>query len=288
VTGMSVPPKAPIFSRARADGLLLRIPCNHLKLATEIARLGPLRLKRDSRSPRGLHAVHLELWKIRDGAVQIGELHQHEWFERWGGLRGAALGSSARWKSFLGAMSRASIRAFDTYSELVLTVPGVIVKGDDRCLPRSLVLGMMTDSPIARWADATLGFGYQKTPGRFRHDAAGVWSVSTPNGRRLLSVVSLAVPADDGLVTANLEAIFQQPFVGVSDRHELRESRVYRTLSQSDARFRPIAASVELVGDCFASLFAESHELPPYANDSPWGALQFWNLEAVVSYPYPL
>jgi hypothetical protein len=263
------------------------MPCNRHKLAAAIARFGRMRLSANPGCESRLYPVHLELWKIGSGAVQIGDFTQHEWFERFGALVGSAFGATRQWRTTLGALSRASIREFDIYSELVLTVPGVIVEDDERQLPRAFVLGMITDSSIARLADIALGFGYQKEFGRFRQDDGGGWSVATSRGMPLLSIVTRAdCRVEDGFTPTAIEAIFRQPFLGFSEGRGLVQSRVQRSLFQPDTRFRPVAASAELLGDCFSELFAQHHELPPYRSDVPWGALQFWNIEAVVSYPY--
>jgi hypothetical protein len=285
----------PLLSRATLDGLLLRVPCRRAALEAELARLGPLRLGPGSAAAGDVCALHLEVWRVRGGAVQLGPLDQHAWSQRFGSAFAAALGAGmlgpraiARCESAFEAMSRAVTRPLATYSELMLAVPGVVVERHAERGPCSLVLGMVTDSALARWADAALGFGYQKRAGVFGGNSADDWSVALRGAGPLLSVTTREAAPGRGSSFPDIDAIFRQPLLGVTGGRRLVGSWLRRTLSQPDARAQAIAARLRIHGVELEGLLAPDHELPAYSDRSPWGAIRFTNLEARVSYPYAL
>ena len=288
--------QSPLLSRATLDGVLLRVPCPRVALEADLARLGPLRVAPSASIPGDLCALHLEIWRVRGGAVQLGPLDQHAWSGRFGAAFAAMFGAGvlgpralARCESAFGAMSRAATRPLATYSELMLAVPGVVIGGRDE-RPHSLVLGMVTDSALARWADSALGFGYQKRPGVFRDDARGEWSVALDGAGPLVSVTSAATrDVSSGHESfPDIDDVFGQPLLGVTGRRRLVASSLRRALSQADARARAVPARLRVHGASLRGLLAASHDLPAYSRRSPWGALRFENLEAQVSYPCPL
>jgi hypothetical protein len=288
--------QAPLLSRATLDGLLLRVPCRRAALEAELADLGPLRLTSTPAATRDTCALHLEMWRVRGGAVQLGPLDQHAWSERLGvafasmlGVAALGPGALARCEKAFGAMSRGATRSLATYSELMLAVPGVVVDGeDDR--PHCLVLGMVTDSAIARWADAALGFGYQKRAGSFRIDdsaAGGEWSVTLEGAGPLLTVVTHdATTGSESF--PEIDDVFRQPLLGVTERRRLVASSLRRTLSQPGARAHAIPARLRVQGGSLGGLLAGTHDLAAYGSRSTWGAIRFANLEAHVSLPYAL
>jgi hypothetical protein len=192
----------------------------------------------------------------------------------------------AEWNAL--AMSRATASSVGTYCELMVSVPGVIVEGDHQRQQHALVLGMLTDSSLARWADLAFGFGYGKRRGRFDRDLQGGWSVSSDNGNHLFSVSrkgSAVIPED--LDTGEIEAIFQLPLLGRPRPGGLARSWLRRSSRQPRVHMAPVSLSVDVSKGLLGGLLPERLMVPPYSCGAPSGAIEFSNLEAWVSYPKP-
>src|SRR5207253_741548 len=105
--------------------------------------------------------------------------------------------------------------ALGPYNELFIAVPDVCVNGDRT---RHLaVLGMFTDSDIARSIDGWLGYGYDKRPGRFSFEDHGMVAVS--GGERLFLTARFGAPpaAETNLGAADrgrLDDRWAQPLLG--------------------------------------------------------------------------
>jgi hypothetical protein len=170
----------------------------------------------------------------------------------------------------------------------MLTVPGVVVTDVEPARVYSLVLGMIADNPMARWADAALGFGYRKYRGSFIVDGAGGWTVSSSDRRRLMSVVSRSSSQFEPTVDlARIDAALQYPLLGIRRDGGFVRSWLRRSLFQPGLSVRPIAASLDVVDGLFGGLLPGRLDIPPYAAGGD-GALEFSNLEAAVSYPSPV
>jgi hypothetical protein len=294
------------LSRATLDGLLLRVPGDRRALEAALARQGPLRFAADGSRRPASHPVVIELWRITSGAVQFGDVDQHELFERlgslWGGAIGAVMGASAgkgpidgfRAGAKAGARrasdwSRAGVRSLASYSELMITVPGVVVEGAETGTRHSFVMSMVTDGTLARWADAALGFGYRKEKGSFAAEPSGRWTVGADRTGHVLTATcrrprSVAASTD----VADLDRIFELPLLGVTPRGRLVRSRLERSFARTGVNVTPVAASLDIASPALALWLAERQTVPPYSKSAPWGALVFSGLEATVSYPSPL
>jgi hypothetical protein len=273
-----------VLSHARMEGWLLRLPCDARALDAMLAGLGSLRRIPVPGWPATEHPLHLELWRITGGGVQLGDLDQHAWSERLGGLTGRPIGASVAFRRAAGAWSRAWTRRLSTYSELMVATPGMSIAGAPAGV-HSLVLGMLTDSFVARWADMTLGFGYQKRRGSFDRTPEDDWSVRGDDGAQVMSLRA-GRHADSERFPSDLDAVLERPLLGVTRGRVLVGSRLDRRLGRDGTQVRPSGASLHLAAAFFSRLLPLRLEAPPLAEGRRWGALRFSGLEASVSYPY--
>lgn len=305
-------PRAPALSQALLSGCLVRVPVQRRRLERWLARLGPLCLAPAGRAER-LHPVHFELWLVREGEVRIGGLDQHDFWATAGTAGGAmmggtmaawfgsvapwGLGAARSWSAtvargmargrsmgaeFGRSWSRTAAETLGTYQECLVTIPGVRLPGAR--VDHAFVCGMYTDSAVARFADRAFGFGYDKRPGRFRHEEPGNWSVSDRRG----TVLSLRV--DQGSCEpigrrelSELEATLQLPLLGLTSRGQFARSELSRSFG-SARDVEPMRGTLEL----------RPHLLPVAprrcrisACGSPGGAsaIAFSRMSAVVSFP---
>jgi hypothetical protein len=300
---MSAAPDA-YLSGAHLSGLLLRVPCERRRVEAEVARFGPLRLARDPDCPPDLHPVHFELWSVHDGALHFGAIDQHRlarrigaaWGQAVGGLWGAMLAPwggpryerelpsrVAEW--YAQAVSRATASSVGTYHEVMVSVPGVILMDDELSQEHAWVVGMMTDSALARWADVAFGFGYRKVLGRIERDPRGNWTVSTDSGRRLVSVIRHPTKRSPDVDVRRIDDALQKPLLGSPRPGRLARSPLRRSLAQPGAHVVPAAVSIEAAPTFMSALLPECLEVGPYTNDGSWGAIEFSDLEALVGYP---
>jgi hypothetical protein len=169
----------------------------------------------------------------------------------------------------------------------MVSLPGVLAGDAGRGVVHTLVLGMVTDSALARWADLAFGFGYDKKPGVFEKGTAGRWVVSATGGRHVLSVTRRADLTRAMVDVRRIDAALQQPLLGRSSGGGLVRSWLRRTLAQHDAQVGQVGISMEASRDFLAGILPERSELPPYSTSDPWGGIEFFNLDAKVSYPRP-
>lgn len=202
---MTAPPLGrlpPFLSGAHLTGIVFELPCDRGVIETWLRGLGPLTLEPPSSDH---HPVYCELWNVHDGALAVGSLDV--------------------------ALGRTLGRALGTYRECMVWIPGVCLRGAPA---GSFVAGMLTDSAVARWADVAFGFGYDKRPGRFEHDAEG-WRVFGPAGREELHFTETAVPAVSAAVDA-LERHLAAPLIGVTRRGDFVQSWLRRSLAGATPR----------------------------------------------------
>jgi hypothetical protein len=158
---------------------------NRRTLEEYLRRLGPLSLAQESDcgppSRHGdVHPLSCEVWRVTNGRATPNGMDQLELAARWARLTARVV--HATWGGRLASLAAASGQrvverlALGPYNELFFAVPGVCVRGDPR--RHMAVLGMFTDSRIARSIDGWLGYGYDKRPGRFVFENDGVLAVS--------------------------------------------------------------------------------------------------------------
>jgi hypothetical protein len=292
------------LSSAHLSGLLVRVPCDRRRVEAELARFGRLRLVRDPYCPPDLHPVHFELWSVHDGALRYGAIDQHRlarrmgaaWGQAVGGLWGALLapwggprydaGLPARvTEAWALAISRAAASSVGTYREVMVSVPGVTLAEDEPGEEHAWVVGMVTDSALARWADVTLGFGYRKASGRIEWDPRGSWTVSSDDGRHLVSVARRPATRPANMAVQRIENAFLQPLLGSPRPGCLARSQLRRSLAQPGVRVAPVGASIEATSTFMSGLLPTLLEVVPSEGGESWGAIEFSDLEAWVSYP---
>jgi hypothetical protein len=191
----------------------------------------------------------------------------------------------AEWNAL--AASRATTSSVGTYCELMVSVPGVVLEGRGGGRLHALVLGMLTDSALARWADLAFGFGYGKRAGRFRRDPRGGWTVSSDEGRPLVTIGPRESTARlEDIDMEKIEAIFQQPLLGRPRPGGLARSWLRRSTRQPDAHVAPVALALGTSKALLGGILPERLRVPPYSGALA-GGIEFSNLEAWVSYPTP-
>jgi hypothetical protein len=283
------------------------LPAERRALASLVATRAPARLAPPKGEWDGAHPLLVELWNVRDGAVQLGVTDQHEVFARvgsiWGGLAGALFGAPFGMDPACGylaasraagrrasAWSRDLARAAGEYSELMISVPHVLLDEAREHGPHSLVVAMATDGALARWADRALGFGYGKERARFRADSTGRWSVERGGGPSLAVQCRLPRRPHPPVDARPLDALFDLPLVGVAAGGRLVRSRLHRSFSGERTSATPVAASLHQSSPWLGAALRDFEDIPPYPGPGrePWGALLFSRLRATVSYPSPL
>jgi hypothetical protein len=167
----------------------------------------------------------------------------------------------------------------------MVSVPGVILTDDEWSEEHSWVVGMVTDSALARWADVAFGFGYRKVPGRIERDPRGNWTVSTDSGRRLVSVIRRPSKRSSDIDVRSIEDALQKPLLGSPRSGRFARSRLRRSLAQPGAHVVPAAVSIEAVSTFMSALLPDCLEVGPYTNDGSWGGIEFSDIEALVGYP---
>jgi hypothetical protein len=247
--------------------------------------------------------VYVEFWNVREGAFRMGNVEQHEFWQRLGALSGATLGAwasaltggrgaslsegwaigSRKSREVARVVSHAMTDTFGTYRETMTWLPDVVCSGSNQ--RHSLVLGMLTDSSLARFADRALGYGFDKQRGQFEVSPAG-WAVSDASGRRAITFRA-APECANGLPVdlRELEAAARLPLLGITRRGELVRSWLGRSFA-SVAEIRPIAGTLD-VSENVVPGFRGTYEIPEPVRTDDWRAVRFSELPVTVSQPIP-
>jgi hypothetical protein len=163
----------------------------------------------------------------------------------------------------------------------MIWIPHVSVRGERERF--SFVVGMLTDSALARWADVALGYGYRKRPARFAVQSFEDFTVHALTGDALLVFSGKeAGKASSASALEELEPALRNPLLGLTASGAWARSCLERSLAAADS-VRPLAGRVEL-----ASGMLPVEATPPALSrrrSSRWSALGYSNLSAVVSYP---
>ena len=174
----------------------------------------------------------------------------------FGALAGLAPGVSKGARLGAATAGRASRRLSDTigtYDEMLIGVPDVVVRGDgDRRY--FFVLGMYTNSAIARWGDRTFAFGYRKQPASIVNEPFQTFQMNV-SGRKRFTAEFSAVEPDawrvlEGTGHDALSGFYGQPLLGITERGQLARSRLDRSFTDAAVRFAtPVRATVTLGPD---------------------------------------
>jgi hypothetical protein len=95
-------------------------------------------------------------------------------------MTGAALGAATG-----GGLSHETSRFAGSYKEVSILVPGVRAPGRDG--PGLLVERMYTDSPLGKWLNELLGFGFNKHLASVDRPCPASYRVGSPDGRTLVA-----------------------------------------------------------------------------------------------------
>lgn len=296
---------APSLSSAALSGVLVEIPCRRAVLAAWLAAQGPLELVRNGRSRSAHHPVYCELWSVRDGGLCVGAATQHDiwelggraggvalhamaqaWAPRTGPVRDMLLGNARAGADLLPGLfrrfSEALVAPLSTYFEIMIWIPAVQLRGSAEAF--SFVVGMFTDSAVARWADVALGFGYRKQPGRFHVPSAHAFRVNGTNGAQLLAFSGKRsnMPIDDAAVDT-VERALELPLLGLTRSGHLARSTLKRSLASAQSLER-LSGQLQLAPGVIPDASGRASSAPARARRS-CSALRFSNMRAVVSYP---
>lgn len=289
------------LSSAALSGVLIEIPCRRTLLAEWLAERGPLALA----SKAANHPVYCELWSVRDGGLCVGNASQHDLWEAGGRASGLAMRAMAEMcapsrgplrDTLLGnaragadllpglfrSFSRALVAPLGTYFETMTWIPGVTLRAGQE--PYSFVVGMFTDSAVARWADVAFGYGYRKQPARFDVRSPEAFSVRATNGEPLIVFTGelLAASLEKGKL-AEVERAAQYPLLGLTPSGTLACSTLKRCFATAES-VAPLRGAVQLAAGLVPG--AGTRPAPARAR-KPYDALAFSNMRAVVSYPRP-
>jgi hypothetical protein len=323
----TAPRRPATLSHAKLSGLLIRIPCSRSALTTWLERRGPLQLAEPGDDAGDTYPVYCELWNVHDGALRVGTLDQHAfwelagtaagamtgaaigaWFSMFGGLERAAAdsphpGDRRPWSvpqtiaqgsataarvvpSLARSMSRASANALGTYRESTVWIPNVVIRG--RPERHGFVVGMLTDSGIARWADRAFGYGFDKQIGRFEVTAATDWTLW--NGQSTPALAFRATPdrsrAREQIDLRELEAAVRSPILGVTRSGGLATSWLDRSFAAAP-ELRAISGTLRLSAELVPGS-QERYRFASPGDETNWHVLQFSDVQAAVSYPRPV
>jgi hypothetical protein len=215
----------------------------------------------------------------------------------FGALAGLAPGVSKGARLGAAVAGRASRQLSDTigtYDEILIGVPDVVVRGDGE-RRHFFVLGMYTNSAIARWGDRTFAFGYRKQPAIIVNEPFRGFQMSV-SGRTLFTAEFSAVePGDwrssngDGTGHEGLFGLYKQPLLGITERGQLSRSRLDRSFTDPAVRFAaPVHATVTLGPGFATGLPGGSYSPPPLSASQPWGLLHARSVMSRVTFPTAL
>ena len=83
------------YSTARLDTLICPVMVDSHRLASCLPAHAQLSLPRLPKVPEGLHPVIVEIWRVQDGLIQLGDFDAHRLWEMASGAAGLSAGSYA-------------------------------------------------------------------------------------------------------------------------------------------------------------------------------------------------
>lgn len=274
---------AEIASAACLDGLSFDVPVDRRVLEGFLRRSGPLTLA--GGGDGDTHPVTCEVWRVTNGRAMPNGVDQLDLLARWTRLMARAVRITWPRADALFELATASghrvteLLALGPYNELFVAVPDVCVNGE--ATRHMAVLGMFTDSDIARSIDGWLGYGYDKRPGRFAFEDRGALAVSGAEQLLLGARFSSAPRGDTELDAASgrwLDERWTQPLLGGLQDGRLRRSWLRRERTTAD-ECRVVHGDVRLSFPRL--LFDGSSE----RGASRVNAVMFTNVPALISRP---
>jgi hypothetical protein len=136
---------------------------------------------------------------------------------------------------------------------VLIGIPDVVVRGDGE-RRYFFVLGMYTNSAIARWGDRTFAFGYRKQPATIINKLFETFQMNVSGRKRFTADFASVEPdawrAIEGTAPDALFDFYRQPLLGITERGQLARSRLDRSFTDAAVRFAaPIRATVTLGPD---------------------------------------
>jgi hypothetical protein len=229
-----------IVSAATLDGLCCELWIDRARVLACLRSQGALQLATVNHGDPGLSPVICELWQVTDGRSVLAGFDPHRLVEQWAGVAGSWFGLGAD-------TARALSRLFSLgpYREFLLTVPNVLIEpGGER---HALVLGMITDNPIALSIDRSFGYGYRKRLGRFQFEDRRRFEVLVEREVAVSGeIVDEAPPDRVEPDRAWVDDYWAQPMLGRLGARDFRRSWLERRLSAAAARASRVSATVVL------------------------------------------
>jgi len=234
-----------IVSGASIDGVYLEVPVRAAALERKLKQLGPFLLAPRGRGAGRSACLILELWRIVQGRLMPAGVDHRALSTTWAdALDGLARHFIGDGKKLWGPLTRSLNDVFCVapYYELVIGVPDVRFGSSDPSL-YTLVLGMVTDSRLARSLDWWSGYGYQKQLGGFSFGEAGEFQIDVDSGPFLRGAVKRA--RDAATDFSWLDARWRQPLLGCVGNDSFSVSRLQRAITR-EARCHAATGWVEL------------------------------------------
>jgi len=282
------------LSGARLAGLRFSLPCHEeaLRDARQAFGLAPVTASVPAPIPGGPR-MWCELWHLSDGRLELAGLDQHAWSAMlgawagtwWGAWRGMLTGrpqamvTSAR-EGASAAVEWSQIHSMTLghYREMLLAIPS-FAEGTSEGKPM-LVVGMLTDSPIAQWADGAWGYGFGKRLARLEARSLLSWQVASSTGVPLLAVDVMTEAADPQQLTL-LEQDFGSVLLGRRSDRQLVSSRLSRQANQVVG----IRGQVHVSPALHPWLVAGTHSIEPMGDHDRWGGVHFLDVHARIGFP---
>jgi len=236
------------------------------------------------RPPRPL-AARSSFW----GGLGWSALANHALGAALGSISGATVGASLGARGVQRATQR-TVHRFGSYQEILLALPNVrLGNAPER---RQLVLGMYTDSGLARWGERVLGYGYGKRPAKIRVHDTSTFEAFLPSGARLVRgrwLGSNVFEAHERRPSCVPEWL-SQTLLGLRRGRPVL-SRLERCWIPKETALRSIAGSLEVGPDLLPGIVARNYEIGPLkkarANAEIAVGFQTRALRLHLSFPRP-
>jgi hypothetical protein len=271
-----------------------------------------------------MHSVYCELWDVHDGAIRIGDLDQHAFWELGGRASGALAGATlGAWFAMLSGVGQAWSPRQRAHTPALRSPATMIAEGlavgahvvpqlarsasrataqalgtyreamlwipdvllEGQPQPHAFVLEMRTDSRIARWADIAFGYGYNKRRAAFQVAAPADWTLLDEQRCALLSFHGTS---EATLTRQQLELQALEAAVRMPLLGVTRGGEFSRSWLERSFAAAPELFAITGTLQVSAGLIPGSEIRyvfgPPRARGA-WQVLQFSNLGTAVSYP---
>jgi hypothetical protein len=201
--------------------------------------------------------------------------------------RHGAREGSARAGEFLAQQAVALTRwtVIEPYNEVLLSVPDVRYRGMKHHV--SVVLGMLTDQPLAIQIDRMAFYGYDKHMAGFDTDARYRWDVSVGGAPFLSARLEPTGRVEGDFDRARAATGTIQPLLGgLRDRRPML-AELRRDLVATGDQVHEVEGTVELSRELFPGLRPGRHTIRSRTAPADRVSVGFRGVDASVSYPRP-